>query len=108
MKITGTNNQLLQIRREIQEYSANSITYALFNQEKIKRFYQLNNIRLGLVDEKLNALVKKFVKHDDEQKPIKLKEAEGLAEWDYNNEDDRKAFFIEYADLMNKNLTIEL
>ncbi len=107
MKITGTNNQLLQMRREIQEYSANSITYALFNAEKIKRFYAYNDIRLKEAEGKLNRIVKKFVKHDDNDKPIKLSEVEGLAEWDYIDEDAKKAFFIEYADFMKRNITIE-
>lgn len=107
MKITGTNNQLLNLRKEIQEKQKTSITFALFHKEKIKNFFAYNDIRIREADGKLNRLVKKYVKHDDQGQPIKLDEVNGLAQWDFIDEAAKKDFFTEYAEFMNRNIIIE-
>jgi len=107
MRITGTNNQLLMMRKEIQEKSKTSITFALFHKEKIKNFFAYNDIRIREADGKLNRLVKKYVKHDDQGVAVKLSEVNGLAEWDFTDEAAKKDFYNEYAEFINRNITIE-
>jgi hypothetical protein len=92
-KILGTYNQLLLIRKEIQEYSANSMTFGLFNAEKIKRFFTYNSIRLKIADEK--------------NQPIELEDKEGFVKWEHIDENARIAFDIEYKDFMHKQINIE-
>lgn len=106
-KITITNKQLLLIRNEINEYSKASITYALFNSEKIKRFFSYNLMRIQAADKRLNSLITAFVKHDDKDKPIKLEDEGGFAKYDFIDENAKKAFEVEYNDFMKKDITIE-
>lgn len=106
-KVTRTNKQLLLLRNEIDEFSKNSISFSFFNSEKIKRFRTYNAIRIQSADEKLRRLITKFVKHDDNGKPIKLDDQGIHAKYDFLDADAEKAFKIEYDDFMNRNITIE-
>lgn len=102
-----TNQQLLLIRKEIIEFQGNSITFALFNAEKIMRFFSLNKLRLDSADNTLNRLVKAYVKHDENGVPVKLDDKDGMAKWDYKDEAAKTAFEIDYKDFMSKHITID-
>lgn len=106
-KKQGTIKELLIIRNEILQCRQQSPTFNLFNAEKIKRFFTYNAIRLQSADEKLNRLIKKFVRFDADLKPIQLENKDGLVKWDFISDDAKHAFEIEYKEFVNRDVTIE-
>jgi hypothetical protein len=100
---------LLMMRNEITQAAQQSIVFKLFNKDKIDRFFKYNAMRIQLADEKLGRLIKRFVKHDADDKPIQLEQqAGGRVKWEYNSAEDEKAFAIEYNEFMNREVVIEL
>jgi hypothetical protein len=106
-QITSNINTLVQMRKEIEEQSKASVTFAVFNKEKIARFYKLNAIRLKAADDKINSMIKKLVKQDENGNAVKEKGEDGVTRFIYNNEDDQVTFEIDYKNYMERGCSIE-
>ncbi len=101
-------HQLLMLRNEIKECSKNSISFALFNESKIKRLLMLNDMHFKVADGRLNDFVKKYVKHDENNNPIILDSASGFAKYEYVSEKAKKMFDSDYKKFTSKKIVIEL
>lgn len=106
MNIQANYDTLCQLRNDIQLQSQKSIAFALFNQQKIKNFFQQNSMRLQIADKKMNELIEKHVEHGEDLKPIVLEENDGMVKHKFLSEEDEKTFNDEYKVFMSRGITI--
>lgn len=106
-KVVVTVMQMLAIRNEINEYSKNSMTFRLFNADKIDRFLKYNALFLQGADLMIAQMVKKYVKHDEAGNPVLLDQKDGHVKYDFIDEEAAKAFSDEYKSYVSLTRAIE-
>lgn len=106
MKIDGNYALLHLLNNDINLQSQRSPAFALFNKEKIRRFQQLNEYRLRLLDKNHTALVKKYVQHDEEGKPKTQKNDKGGEEYLYESEEKKDQHTKEHEEFMSQGIDI--
>lgn len=99
-----TYNDLLILERDINA-QANSPAYRYFNGQKIKRFYQINNIRLEALHTTINNLVKKYVLHDDKGNPVTAEE-NGHQQYQFENDENREAYKKAAEEFLSRTITL--
>ena len=105
MQQTSTYQQLLIIERDIQKQSQYSPAFAVFNANKIKDFYQRNQMHLKVANEKLNAMMEDHIAKDEEGK-WRTEEKDGSKFFVCKTDEDYNLYKEKYDALMARNVTI--
>jgi hypothetical protein len=92
-------NELALIMGDIETLSIQHPTYWIFNREKIKKFQDNNEVRIGILHKQKDALVKKFAKLDDSGNPIIII-ANGIQQLSWETEENKAEFEKEWKTLM--------
>lgn len=106
-KRTVTIMQALMIRNEINEYSKSSITFRIFNEDKILRFLNYNDLLLKGADRMIEEMVKKYVRHDADGKPVVLESVHGNVKYDFLDDNAAEAFRLEYNSYVSRTREIQ-
>lgn len=107
MKQEITYQQLDQLSTDIQKQVSQSPAFYYFNKEKIKRFYQLNQLRLQAIEEKKKSLVKKYVQHENRE-PLTKDNEQGTKVYVFADRFNEDAYIAEYTTFMNQSLPLLL
>ena len=92
MERNATYHTLLTIQREIAEYSKNSLSFALFNEEKIKRFKKCNDLQLQIANGEVRELFDACVKKDDKGNYIVIQQEGKEETYEFYSPEDEKIF----------------
>lgn len=106
MTLQITYNDLMLLERDIYE-QMKSPAFKIFNQDKIKRFFQLNSMRLNAMHETMNALIKKHVLHDEKDKPVTFEE-NGAMRYKFKNNDDETIYKEEAEKFLSRTIKLDL
>lgn len=101
-----TNNQLLALEADIQHQMSTSPAFVFFNKEKVRRFYQQNNLNLKVINDKMNGFIKKYVQHEGDEP--KTEEKDGQKVYVFGCEDDEQAYRNETAEFLNRSIYVEV
>ncbi len=105
MKTNITYAYLTALEQDILRQSQISPAFNLFHREKIKRFYQDNQLRLKIMNDTMQGLVKKYVLHDENDKPL-THDVDGQLQYKFIDEAAEKDYEVKAKMFME--LTIDL
>lgn len=103
-----TYQTVMQMRNEIEAARKASVSYQVFNAEKIRKFYRNAKMRLSVADEKLTALQEKYCKLDENGKPIKLAQENGHVKLAFLDEAAETEFNVKYNDFITTSFDLEI
>lgn len=86
-----TYGELSALEQDIRRQQQISPAFVIFNKEKIRRFYQQNNLRLKILQDTIKDLVSKHVLHDEKDKPV-TQEVEGQLRYKFIDEGAQKEY----------------
>lgn len=101
MKTIITYGQLWQMMQDIEHMQKEATALALFNNEKIKRFFKLNQYHCEKVTKKIMELADKYTAKDEEGKPAMVEE-NGEQHYVYESDEMEKKHVEEYNAFMQK------
>ncbi len=103
-----TYNELMMIMLDIQTQSNRSITYTMFNKQKIEDFYKRNEVRIGLYNDKYTELVDKYAeKFEGTATPIVLDTPQG-PKFKFVTPEEEKAFTDEYLSFLKDPIQLHI
>lgn len=106
MTKNATYGDLWNIHMDIQLQSQRSPAFQALLHNRIKDFYNHNNMRIRILQEKMDALVAEFVQHDENLKPLTLKNDKGITEWKFETPENRETYIKRYNELMSIQIMI--
>lgn len=107
MRKDTTNQELMLILQDIETQSQTSITYSIFNAQKIKQFREANAARITMFNDAMNKLVVRLAKKDDKEMPV-LVILDGRQQLDFETPEDKELFTAEYNELLKKPIQLIL
>lgn len=106
MKIQGNYQLLDAIQRDLTDIQRSSPALALLLGEKIKNFYQKNNMRLRILNSKRADLVKKHCLLDANEQPLLKEDEHGNKQYSWLSDEHKAAFEKDMLDLYQMNFEI--
>ena len=103
MGIQGTYEQLFLIRQDIMKQSNEHPSFAYLNRGKLKAFFNLNDMRLRMMDDELKAIYDEHVAKD--ANGVYEKHVDGK-DWVYNSQEDAALFKQRFHVFMSREITI--
>lgn len=107
MQKETTYHELMLIMQDIETQSVRSITYCIFNAQKIKQFHSQNAIRIELFNGTLEKMIEKYAKKDEKGRPVVMM-VDNQQQMGFENDDDKQMFQAEYAELLKKPIQLHL
>ncbi len=99
MTIQGNYQLLDAIQRDMADLQQNSPALALLLGEKIKKFYQLNGMRLKILNGKRVDLVKKHCLLDANEQPLLKTDEQGVKQYSWLSDEHKAEFEKDMLDL---------
>jgi hypothetical protein len=103
----STYTELMQIMQDIEIQQSRSVTYTIFNMQKIKAFFQANAIRIGMLNSFIAELTGKYAKKDEVGRPV-LVIIDGTQQLEFKSEEDKTAFTTEYHEFLKKDIQLHI
>ncbi len=103
MAYTSTYSNLMAIELDIITQSKTSAWFRHSNQEKMRRFFTDNAVRIAIAKKTIQALIEKHIILDDDGKP--LKDLDSVKYMFYTPEAET-AYAAEMKAFLNTNITI--
>lgn len=107
MRQQMTNYQLMLLRDDISRQSKESPAFAIFNKEKINRFFNQNAISLKILASRTAEIKKKHCILGEDGEPVTV-ETDGRTEIQFPTDKAKKACTDEITEFLNRTVTIEL
>ena len=108
MQSLSNYKELLQIDNDIQ-IQMKSPAFELFNREKIKRFYNLNKLRLNILKTKLAAMMTEHIRTDDTTGEfMKINVGDGVEHWLFKTDADKEEYEAKWIALMSHGVEIHI
>lgn len=104
---TITYHQLYILLLDIQNWQASSPAFALFNSQKIKRFYEQNNLRIQVLNKKLSELTDKYVKKTGDGK-LSVVKVNGRDEYEFETEENKIEYGKAFEEFMSRSLEFHI
>ena len=103
MNREGTYEELFAIRHDIMKQRQAHASFAYLHSNKIKNFFELNKMRLEILDTQLKMIYDNHVSKDDNGV---YKKSEDGKVWVYKSKDDEVSFHKKFTELMKMQILI--
>jgi len=107
MRKQMTNYQLMLLRDDINKQANESPAFAIFNQEKISRFFNKNAITLKILSTKVADIKKEHCILGEDGEPL-THEVDGRKEIQFATDEAKKACTDQITEFLNRTVTVEL
>jgi hypothetical protein len=107
MKRTETYHFLRALIKDVEVQSSQSLSYQVFNAEKIRRLNEQNRFRVNIMNKKIDELADKYVEKDEAGNKLTIEE-EGTTKWKFATDEDKQAYNKEYQEFMSQHIDIML
>lgn len=93
MKVDATQGDLAAAMQEFNEFKrAFPYVSTMIMGSKLKDFNRENGIRINVMNEKIERLKSRLIKHDEKGKPIVIELPDGTTDWDFNDEESKSEY----------------
>jgi len=106
-KIQVNYGQLLALKTDIEHQQKVSAAFYFFNQSRIQKFYQLNQMALKVMQSRLDEFVTKYVMFDKDQQPV-TEERDGQLVYKFYSEEYRQKYIDARNNFLSLKISIEL
>jgi hypothetical protein len=114
-------NTLLQLEMEIKGMIENTPALALFLDDKIRRFFARNQVRLQTLHKRYGDIQKKYIVHDEKGQPIRESPSaeSSIGEWRFKHREEvnnisdehetvKQAYYHDAAEFLQITFPLEL
>lgn len=101
MRKQMTNNELMILDKDISELTKNSPALSFFFSEKIKRFYEANQVNIRVLYQKIAYIKKQHCVLDEKGEPLTVKSDEGL-QLQYESDEKKEQCAAELTEFLNR------
>lgn len=102
-----TNQELLKIVQDIDQWMNRSPAWAIFMGHKVKRFHEQNRFRIQTLHSTLDAMLNKYVEKDKTGHPIMVAYQNGH-KFKFKTDEDENKYNEEFKFLMNQSFDVVL
>lgn len=107
MKVKMTYGDLDVLNRSINK-ECQKPAFAFLLKEKVKNFHQRNSIRLNMMEDKFDELIKKYVLHNENDEPQTKTDEKGVLVYDFADEESKAKYMQEIKDFCSRTIEVEI
>lgn len=85
-----------------------SVGLSFLLRKEIQNFYSRNAIRVNVLDETMSKLIKKYVLHDEEGKPVISRDEKGNDVYQFADKEEETKYLEEVEKFLNVSFDIEV